>query len=65
MRRKLSVLLISVGLLVGAATPAFAHTQVCPPGSGGSQNIGNATALVGLAQASAAGAPIVLHPTSC
>ena len=34
MRRKLSVLLLSVGLFVGAATPAFAHGgSVTPPGT--------------------------------
>jgi hypothetical protein len=34
MRRKLSVVLLSVGLFFGAATPAFAHGgSVTPPGT--------------------------------
>ena len=40
MRRKLSVLLLSVGLVVGAATPALAHGgSVAPPGTGVCRNL--------------------------
>jgi len=66
MRRKLSVFVISLALFVGAATPAFAHTQVCPPGSDAtSQKVGNDAALGGLVTAAANGAPFVFHPTPC
>ncbi len=34
MRRKLSVLVLTVGLIVAAATPAFASAGVRPPGQG-------------------------------
>jgi len=66
MRRKLFVFLISLGLLVGAATPAFGHSLVCPNGTERSQELANGALLVaGHATANAAGAPIVLHGASC
>jgi len=47
-------------------TPAFAHTQVCPPGSDAtSQKVGNDKAEGGLATAAANGAPFVFHPVGC
>ena len=40
MRRKFSVLLLSVGLIVGAATPALAHGgSVTPRGTGVCRNL--------------------------
>ncbi len=64
MRRKLSVLLLSVGLFVGAATPAFAHGgSVTPPGTDTCRALevhlnGNGSAAAaedGLTRASASG----------
>ena len=70
MKKRLSVLLLSVGLVVGAAAPAFAHGgSVIPPGTDVCRDLnlhqkGNGSAAAaegGLATASISGVVAWIH----
>jgi len=70
MRRKLSVLLIAVGLLVGAATPAYAGNNAVtanPGNSGGVCFVVNHHAGGGIATAKAANGLFIniAHNSAC